>query len=322
MLKTCTLALAFGCAVAGVSLEAASANASQPQFFSQQSSQCGAEIPPVVTASPNPGANEQVGAEVVFDGAAEGDLYPNEDPSTGVIGFNGQDQAWLYVGKGRSESVEIPCSPDSVAYQVNFFQLTSPPISFTGLSSYDDGDLSSQLPFDVQLAGDYRARISVTQGAININNASSGWNSVKLRTVAVSGSTTLDLGPLSRGLGAVNLTARPGPQAEWSIAVEHGKSSLKDVHTGDVGAGQNGIDFGLTGAAKVSAYVYHSGSRKRIATLLRSRSYGSGLSAVRWLPKRRPPAGRYVVRFTAVDAWGDVSKSSVKIRLNSFGDFF
>jgi len=240
-------------------------------FIAATPSAAFADPPPFASTSgvcnPNGGTDYAVAAQqshpsviarLVASGPGRWDAYAQQFASWR---FAGADTLWEDHGSvvaGGTLQGTLYCD-EAISYTVHFFDVPLSPTSFSGTTSplySPDDPWGSHLFFRAPGTAQYVVDLTLSQGAVDLSGES--------RTQTFASSGRFDLGTVATGETELQIQARDGPQARWTVAI----SALPVAITGpsfNLSAARPGVvvtaQYALSGDTAVTARVLDPGGQ-------------------------------------------------------------
>jgi hypothetical protein len=216
--------------------------------------------------------------------------------------FAGGDTMWEDHGSiaaGGTASGVVLC-PHLLTYEVAFFDVPVTPATFTGVTS--PGSDPSQLIFRAPAVAQYAADLVLQQGAVVL--------ATDTGSEAFAATGRFELGTLDAGESALAVSAQPGVQAYWTIALKALPVTVSGL-TFDVFAARPGVPmtarYVLSGQTAVTARIQKV-KGALVRTLAESAPLGAGPHSLVWdgLDAVGGPArdGLYELRLDTADPSG------------------
>jgi hypothetical protein len=277
-------------------------------------------FPASSVADPTPFASVSVGCDPEFPSnyatAAQATAHPHvigrltipDGPGlwspAGVpsLGFAGGDTMWEDHGSiaaGGTASGVVLC-PRLLTYEVGFLAVPVTTAMFTGVTS--PGSDQSRLTFRAPAVAQYAADLVLQQGGVEL--------ATDTGSEAFTATGRFELGTLDAGESVLSVSAQPGSQAYWTIALKALPVTVSGLAF-DVFAARPGMpmtaEYGLSGQTAVTARMQNvKGSFVR--TLAESTPLGAGAHSLVWdgLDAVGGPArdGLYEMRLDTADPSG------------------
>jgi hypothetical protein len=213
------LGVAVAAALASLVLGVGGASA-DPSYWGTVSSDCSSSSIPAPSGwASHP---DSVARIVSLDSSVQG--YFGD---FGWASWSGSDTFWMPIGSTSSAFSLYSCSGSG--FEVELADLPNAPTSFTGATTAGAEDVSpnssgaeSDLAFKAPIGDDYTAQVSLTQGAITLDDGQG-----HTQTFASSG--TFDIGHLDAGQNDLYVKTQDGPQAHWTISITPAPLALSNV---------------------------------------------------------------------------------------------
>lgn len=227
----------------------------------------------------------------------------------------GPDTVWVAgydaIG-GAPFSGSVSCqSTNAGAFSVQLYDIPDAPTSFSGALTHTTIP-ENRVAFNAPGDGYYVADVTVTQGALDINDGEQ----------LIASHDQINLGYIQAGLDGFNLNAAPGPQAIWSMTIH----ALPVVLSGldwtkpMIEPGQiSQLEYDASGETNLTA-VIKNGSGQIVKTLAQDLHIQSGKSSLTWDGRSSSgsdlPDGQYTAFLTTEDPSGSTGSKSVPIIVN------
>ena len=252
--------------------------------------------------APQPAARTAVIARLEVQAGSGGSTFGS---------FSGPDTIWASAGSvsaGDRLRGYVYCSPDS-PYTVTYYDRPTTPTAFSG--STTPGGTDSSLPFRVPGGAQYVADLSLSQGAVTLDQ----------RAFASSG--RLEMGTLRAGDNSLEVAAKDGPQARWSVSIRALPvvlSALKFDHravrAGTIVKGS----YTTSGDTTVTGNVVAADGRV-VRSLASGLPLGLGEHSLTWDGLdgggRPVPDGTYALRLDSLDPSGERGAGQATITIDS-----
>jgi hypothetical protein len=262
-------------------------------------------------------------------------LFSNTDRSWTDLSYPGDNGGVLDRGAvGAGHPVVVGECNAKGRVMVKFFAVPATPVTYTGKSSFgargtdyetdpDANNYSSVLPFITAKAGAYEAKVTLTRGAITVNNPNWGVEDHYPQGCMSSdqrftSSGTCILGTLRKGQKIdLSVSADRGPQAQWTISVApappvsitallttplHNDPTGKSITLAVSVSGDTRLTFTIFGRSR---HVVAKDSGFHVTT---------GKTEFTWNPKAAGvTSGTYTIQVTSTDPFGHVDTKSVSV---------
>jgi hypothetical protein len=229
--------------------------------------------------------------------------------------FGPGDSGWASlepyaVEAGIAPTLGLFCSsPGSV--DASLAARPSTPATFSGTTAADD---DSYLPFSAPGAGQYVVELAITQGAIQIEDASG----------ILESSGAYPLGSLAAGNHNLEVRAQSGPQAVWTATVRELPVTINKLSFSQTcmapGTGLPAT-FAVTGDATITASIINSASQtvRNLGTF----SVKEGESSIPWDGRGEGgstlSSGAYTLRLVSTDPQGESTTAQAPIYVTNTG---
>jgi hypothetical protein len=250
-------------------------------------------------------------------------------PLHSSFSWSGSDTFWVPLNAFGAFSYDMSCSGQG--FEADLADMQRPPVSFTGATTAGAEVIAwrtdphsstltvfpgeSELPFIAPINDDYKAEVTLTQGAITLSGSVGG----QKQTFRSSG--TFDLGEQTPS-GVVDVETLPGSQAHWTISITAAPLTIRGASASRRYIRPSAIDrihYTLSSDATVSVDVRSpNGSVRSLVTNLRQ---GLGANGIHWNgldANRKPvPQGTYRIEIAATNVFGSSATRSVSVLVDT-----